>query len=98
VQLDAKAGIYDYVRGRVRLAPGSNSYTISGINFETATPLSYTPEINEFGVGLSPGEIDTELVYVQGLTDAGVRADLDSLMVPKDVNPRTPTLVMGYLQ
>ena len=44
VQLDAKAGIYDYVRGRVRLAPGSNSDTVSGIDFDHAKPLSVPPD------------------------------------------------------
>jgi hypothetical protein len=96
VQLDAKAGIYDYIRGRVRFTPGSNSYTISGIDFDKAIPLSYAPEMHEIGVGLMPGEIDAALVYVQGLAPAqGVKiADLDNLIVPNDLNPKNPQLLM----
>jgi hypothetical protein len=94
VQFDAKAGIYDYVRGRIRLAPGSNSYTISGINFGKAAPLDYAPETGELGVGLIPGEVDTALVDIQGLAiPAGVKlADLDRLIVPEDLNPRAPLI------
>jgi hypothetical protein len=64
VRLDAKAGIYDYVRGHVRLTPGSNSYTMSGVNFDLARPLSSPPAITELGVGLRPGEFEFALADV----------------------------------
>lgn len=100
VQLDAKAGIYDYVRGRMRLTTGSNSYTISGIDFDKATPLANPPEINDLGVGLLPGEIDTASIAIQGWTIAkGIKlANMDSLIVPQDLNPKTPKLIMQSSQ
>ena len=87
IQLDAKAGIYDYVRGRVRLAPGNNSYTIHGIDFAHAVPLSSPPSISELGVGLMPGEIDLALTDVQGAVPSQGTpiAKLDDLIVPEDL-------------
>ena len=40
VTIDATLGIYDYIRGRVRLAPGedNNSYMIHGVNIYDGTP------------------------------------------------------------
>jgi len=100
VRLDAKAGIYDYIRGRVRLAPGSNSYTITGVDFDKATPISNPPEMPELGVGLIPGEIDTALAYIQGLaiTSRTKAAELDRLVVLEDLNPKTPTLLTPLSQ
>ena len=85
VQLDATNAIFDYVRGRVRLAPGQNSYTISGIEFDTAKPLIGPPPSEGFGVGpLRPGETDMALLQFTGMgVTAG--APLDHLVVPEDL-------------
>jgi hypothetical protein len=89
VQLDAKAGIYDYVRGRVLLAGGQNSYTIRGIDFNHATPLPSPPPMNALGVGLKPGEVNMWLADVHGApTPETVVADLDSLIRPEDLRLR----------
>jgi hypothetical protein len=53
VALDAKTGIYDYVRGRVRLAGGPNTYVINGVNFDTAVPMIRIVMIE--GLDLPPG-------------------------------------------
>ena len=38
VRLDAKLGIYDYLRGCVKLAGGENQYLIHGVDWDTAQP------------------------------------------------------------
>jgi hypothetical protein len=86
VQIDAQTGIYDYVRGRVMLTPGSNSYTIKGIDFDHATPLSTPPPIRALGVGLRPGEIDFALADVYGAPAKGIEiAELDDIVRPEDL-------------
>lgn len=88
VTLDAKMGIYDYLHGRVQFAGGPNSYTISGINFDTAKPLSSAPDIPNIGVGLHPGEFRVDLIMVEGVNfpKATVVAKLDELVKPEDLS------------
>jgi len=90
VGLDATTGIYDYLRGRVRLASGANSYTIKGINFDLATPLPTPPSLNDHGVGLLPGELDVCCVMVEGLNlPNGMEIPkLEDLVRPEDLNFR----------
>jgi hypothetical protein len=90
VRLDASTGIYDYLRGRVRLAEGTNSYIINGINFDWATPLSAPPALKDLGVGLLPGEIDVSLTNVEGLNlPSGVEmAKLEDIVRPEDLEFR----------
>ncbi|MBX3706215.1 MAG: hypothetical protein KF911_06210 [Pseudomonadales bacterium] len=87
VRIDAQRGIYDYVRGRVRLAPGPNSQTISGIDFEKATPITDPPEAGTFfgSRNLAQGETDMAFVLVEG-TGAIEPARLDELVVPEDLD------------
>lgn len=94
VILDAKNGIYDYLRGRVHLAPGANSYVIKGINFDTATPLSSQPVFKQQGIS---GEIDVFLILYKGLNlppdmeipkleDIVQSEDLSPVLPPRQVN------------
>jgi hypothetical protein len=66
VQFEATNAIYDYVRGRVRLGPGKNSYTIRNVDFETAVPLADAPPVEALAVGVLPGEVDMVIVRVRG--------------------------------
>jgi hypothetical protein len=94
VILDAKNGVYDYLRGRVRLAPGANSYVIKGINFDTATPLSTQPIFTNQGVSYVPGEVDISLTMVEGLDlPAGTEIPkLEDIVRPEDLRPILPPL------
>jgi hypothetical protein len=88
VTLDAKNGIYDYVRGRVRLAAGSNSYVIEGVNFDTAKPMASPPPVSGIGVGLHPGEVDITLLMIEGLDlPQGTQIPkLEELVKPDDLS------------
>lgn len=91
VTLEAKNGIYDYTRGRVRLAPDSN-YVIRGINFSEATPLAEPPDVLLPWVGLIPGEVGSALMVINGLNlvDAGELPDIESLIRPEDLTLTIP--------
>ena len=78
VSIDAKAGIYDYVHGRVVLTPGENQYVIRGVDFDTATPIPTPPDAANLGVGLGTNEIAFELLMVEGL-DIGQGAAVANL-------------------
>ena len=93
VQIDAKMGIYDYLRGRVRLAGDRPAFTIKGIDFDTALPMQTPPPVSELGVGLFPGEIEFSLAMVEGLTfssDGDIPKALDELVRPEDLSTVIP--------
>jgi len=87
IELDAKKGIYDYLRRRVALVRGANEYLIKGVNFDEGTPIDFTPPKAERGVGLMPGEIDDNMVMVHGTTFSSESEipDLSPLIVPIDL-------------
>jgi hypothetical protein len=87
-QLDATAAIYDYIRGRIKLAGGTQSYTIRNFNFDTARPLASAPPITDIGVGLAPGEVDMALtLIVGGAPPIGAEpAKLDEIVRPEDLD------------
>jgi pimeloyl-ACP methyl ester carboxylesterase len=94
VQLDATTGVYDYLRGRVRLPiEGVNAYVVQGINFEKAIPLSSPPETADFWGGLIPGEIDVRFIMFDNLWDGlpdyiSTASPIDALVRPEDRTTR----------
>jgi hypothetical protein len=87
VQLDATTGIYDYVRGRIRVAGGEQSFVINGLDFDKGRPLPSPPQINELGIGLVPGEIDFTLMMVRDvdITKETKIPNLGPLIRPEDL-------------
>jgi hypothetical protein len=92
VQIDAATGIYDYIRGRVRLAGGDNSYIMHGVDFDHAVPLPSPPAMTDLGFGLLPGEIDVALVLITGLDiPQGIEAaKLEGVIRPEDLQLHIP--------
>jgi hypothetical protein len=92
VTLDASLGMYDYIRGRVRLAPGERQYTIKGVDIHDGTPIDFVPDRSELGAGLLPGEIHLDLMLVNGIAmpDKETIPDLDRLIDPTDLQWRLP--------
>ncbi len=89
VQLDASTGIYDYARGKVRLAGGKNSYIIQGIDFYEGIPLPFPPEIEDLEGGLIPGEIDVSL-HTFGIPHeiGDYNPMLEAIVRPEDLTTR----------
>jgi len=92
VTLDASLGMYDYIRGRVRMAPGERHYTMNGVDIHNGKPIEFMPDRAEMGAGLLPGEIDIDLMLVNGLTMAPKEAipPLDQLIDPADMEWKLP--------
>jgi hypothetical protein len=67
VELDASMGIYDYIRGKVRLIPGEAKYVMKGFNIDNGTPIDFIPDLPDLHSNLLPGEINLTLSSVTGL-------------------------------
>jgi hypothetical protein len=85
IQLDAPAAIYDWVRGRLELGPGTNSFTVNGLNLNAGIPMSSPPLIGNRS-GLKVGDVDFLLsdVKVDMRSDSEV-PDMDGLIRPEDL-------------
>jgi hypothetical protein len=92
VRLDAALGLYDYFRGRVRLAPGANQYVIEGVNWDTAMPCDPPERSTPLSTGLLPGEIDFAMLMVEGLNiESPELAALEPYVVPSDLEVKIQT-------
>ena len=83
--------MYDYLRGRLRIAPGENTYTINGVDFDKGTPVACTEDLFVFHP-VMPGELNIQLIMceqVPPLYDETV-ADLDHLVCPEDLKGFAP--------
>jgi hypothetical protein len=86
IQIDATTGIYDWVRGKLKLGSGTNTVTLNNIDFETAIPMTSAPVIDGTD-GLQPGDIDFSLTNVHiDFTNQSDVPDLDGLILKKDLD------------
>lgn len=87
VQLDASLGMYDYLSGKVSLAPGSNSYMLKGFDFDAGKPITFIPPTDDLIRSLSPGEIVVQLSLVENLDlpDKHLVPPLDEVIQPDDL-------------
>lgn len=88
--IDASLGMYDYVRGRIRLAhhaPGGVSYIIKDYNPYEGTQIDFIPDKKELGVSLLPGEVDFDFMVIEmDIPENEETPKLDELIVPEDLN------------
>lgn len=86
VRLDAALGMYDYLRGRVQLAPGANKYVIEGVNWNFAQPCDPPEDWPMFSKRGRPGEIDFSLITYEGLNIETLKLPrLEPYVVPRDL-------------
>lgn len=91
VRLEAAAGMYDYIRGRIRLAPGENQYVIDGINWDTAEPCDPPEKSILLSTGSVPGEIDVALTMIEGLNIEALQlSQLEHHVAPNDLTCEIP--------
>jgi hypothetical protein len=84
--------MYDYLRQRVRL-PGENKYLLHDVNFDTGTLLESAPEIENVGENRLAGEIDLNMVLMEGVDAAIMETPvptLEEIIVPEDLNMKVP--------
>ncbi len=88
----ASLAMFDYLRQRVRFPSGQNQYLLENVNFDTGTPLTSAPEIENIGENLLAGEVDIGLVFMEG-EGVGIIMDtetempnLEEIIIPEDLN------------
>jgi hypothetical protein len=86
--INASLGIYDYIRGRIRMAPGQSQYMINNLNIYDGIPIDFIPDQKEFGLGLQPGEVDINLMLLEGLDVCSEDQipSLNPLITPEDLD------------
>jgi hypothetical protein len=86
VELDAALGLYDYLRGNVKLVGGENKYMIKGLNFDTSILIDAAP-IFEGGRNLGSEETGIGLNIVEGLGNSIGHSlpKLEDLVLPEDL-------------
>jgi hypothetical protein len=83
VTLDASAGLYDWIRHRVRLAPGPSQLHINDVNPDAGDPVERPPH-HVLDLSIQAGETNVGLLRVDGLLFDGPVVDLDPLVKPSD--------------
>jgi hypothetical protein len=84
VTYDASAGIYDWARRRVRLAPGPSQFHINNVVVDGGDPIDRPPE-HALSMDHLPGEMLVRLLLItNGDTPDG--PELDGLIHPDDLD------------
>jgi len=93
VAFDATQGIYDWIRHRVRLAPGPWQFLIHGVDVYAGEPVERPPNWElEYINAAQPGEFMMRLVLVNGLAPQEPTPDLNSFLLPEDLDLTIPDL------
>lgn len=79
--LDASLGLYDYIRGTVRLAPGKQSLDVTfNVDRDAGEVVQYEPEYAGLAGALLPGEQKFLFGFVNNTAHASECPDLDGLL------------------
>ncbi len=84
VKFDSSAALYDWIRRRLRVAPGEQHVEITGLDFNSGTPISEYPlawPIRDHRLG----EVGFGFLYIEGIEDLQKGPDLDALVIPEDL-------------
>lgn len=86
VTLDATAGVYDWLRRRVRLAAGPGQFHIKDVDLEKGDPIDRPPESElKASLELRRGEMWMNLLVIKGLEAREPIPLIDGLVVPDDL-------------
>jgi hypothetical protein len=93
VTLDATAGVYDWLRKTVRIAPGPNQFSIKDVDVHTGALVSSPPQSElDHMKDLEPGEVVTKLLLVSGLEPREPVPDISKYIAPDDLDPTIGSL------
>jgi len=93
VEIDTTAGFYDWLRRRVRMAPGAGQLEIKGIDVHNGDPIDVPPSYVLKPDRYLPGEIGLTLMLVDGLPEPKTPApELDAFIAPEDLDLALPDL------
>jgi hypothetical protein len=85
VNIDSTAGIYDWIRRRVRVVPGDGQLEIKGLNIYEGERISLPPAQELIRESFLKGEVDMKLVLTEGLPIPGTVPDIDKYVAPEDL-------------
>jgi hypothetical protein len=86
VGLGATAGIYDWLRRRVRLAPGPGQLHIKDVDLEKGDPIDRPPDAELVApMEMRKGEMWMNLLVINGLDPREPVPPIDDLVLPEDL-------------
>jgi len=85
VTLDASAGLYDWIRHRVRLAPGPSQLHINNVDIAAGEPVEVPPEYVLTSDTMT-GETHLSLMQIDGILPREPVPDLNPLIQPDDLD------------
>lgn len=87
VEIDSTTGIYDWIKRRVRMAPGVGQVEYRGVNFDTGTPVDRPPDQEFLREQFLLGEAEMKLLVLEKFDRREPVPDLDRYVEPTDLDP-----------
>jgi len=86
--IDGTAGVYDFVRRRVRVGAGPYQVHLKDMDVTKGTPIDYPPGAEvDISAGLARGEVWLQLLYLQDANCHEPIPPLEDLIVERDLDP-----------
>jgi hypothetical protein len=86
VTFDASAGLYDWLRRRVRLAPGPTQFHINNVDVNAGDPIGRPPDhVLSETTDVRDGEMTFRLLAVDGLEPREPVPEIDRFVRPEDL-------------
>lgn len=92
VEIDSTTGFYDWLRRRVRLAPGPGQLEYRGIDVHGGTLVSRPPDREFLRERFLQDEVDMKILLLEGIDDLGSVPELGRHIAPADLEARLKTL------
>lgn len=92
VEIDSTAGIYDWMRRRVRVAPGIGKLEIKGIDIHGGERITLPPDRELIREHFNPGEVAAKFIFFRNLPTPVPIPELDKFIAAEDLNPILPSL------
>ncbi len=93
ITIDATTGIYDWIRHRVRLAPGPGKLHLQNVNLDAGSLIRCPPQRElEAMKDLRPGEVSWGFLVLTGLEVPGPIPPIEALIEPSDLELAVPNL------
>lgn len=84
-EIDSTTGIYDWLRRRVRMAPGGGQLEYRGINFDAGVPIERPAEREFLRERFLHGEAEMKLLMLEGFDRREPVPDFDRYVDSKDL-------------
>ena len=92
VEIDSTTGFYDWLRQRVRHAPGPGQLEYRGVDVHGGTPIARPPDREFVRERFLQDEVDMRILLIEGIDNLGSVPELDRHIAPADLNTHLETL------